>query len=94
MAIGATDLALEDRMMMWQLESRAHFGVALETSGRRSSWIDDLIALAAALHVKAARPVTRFTAHVLGVVAFGFKSAVRRGSKIFRDRFMAGRAFF
>jgi hypothetical protein len=91
--IGATDLALEHRMMVRQLESRAYFGVALETGGRRSSRIDDLISLAAALYVKAAWPVAGFTTHVLGVVSLRFESRMCRRPEVFRDRFMTGGAF-
>ena len=36
MAISATDLAFEDRMMMRQLEFGAHFEVTLETGLRRT----------------------------------------------------------
>ena len=41
-AIGATHLAFQDRMVMWHLKSRAHFEVTLEAGVRRSPRIDDL----------------------------------------------------
>src|SRR5205085_8699548 len=83
MAIGATDFALEHRMMMGQLKSRTHFGVALETGRRRFARINDLAPLAAAFHMKTARTVTRFAAHVLGVVALRFYPRVGRGRETF-----------
>ena len=51
MAIGATDFALQHRMVMRQLECRAHLRMALETGGGRFSRINDRAALAAALDV-------------------------------------------
>jgi hypothetical protein len=94
MAIGATHFVLEHGMMVGQLERGADFRVALKTGGGRSPWIDDLRAVAAAFYMETAGTVTRFAAHVLGVVALRLYSGVRRRGKTFGNRFMAGRAFF
>jgi hypothetical protein len=69
MAIGATDFALEHRMVMRQFEFRAHLHMALEASGRRFLRINDRAALTAALNVQTPRSMTRLATHVLGVVA-------------------------
>jgi hypothetical protein len=67
MAIGATDFALEHRMVMRQFEFRAHLHMALETSLRRFSWINNCAALAATLDVKTSRSMTRLAANILRV---------------------------
>jgi hypothetical protein len=67
MAIGTTDFALEHRMMMRQFEFRAHLHMALETSLRRFSWINNCAALAATLDVKTSRSMTRLAANVFRV---------------------------
>src|SRR6476619_1757286 len=54
MAIGATNSAFQDRMVMRQLELSSHFQVTLETGIRRFSRIDDRVRPTAALHVQAA----------------------------------------
>ena len=55
MAIGATDFAFQYRMVMGQLECRAHLRMALEARGGRFSRINDRTALAATLDVKTSR---------------------------------------
>lgn len=92
MAIGATDLAFQNRMVMRQLELGPHFQVTLETGLRRFLRINDRVRPAAALHVQATRAMARFAAHVLRVVALRFQARVRRRAEIARDRFVAGRA--
>jgi len=81
-------------MVMGKLKGRAHFRVALETSGRRFSRVHDCAPLPAALNVQAARAVTRLAANVLRVVALRLQAGVRRRRKIAGDRFVAGGAFF
>ena len=44
--------------------------------------------------MEAARPVTRFAAHILRVIALRFEPRMRRRFEIPHDRFVAGRAFF
>ena len=67
MAIGTTHFPLEHRMVMRQFEFRPHLHMALETSLRRFSWINNRAALAATLDVKTPRSMTRLAAHVLRV---------------------------
>lgn len=61
MAIGATHLAFDDRMMRWQIEFRLLVHMALKTDLRRFARIDDGVGRAAGFNVKASRPVTGFT---------------------------------
>lgn len=70
--IGATDFAFEHRMMMRQLEFRAHFKVTLETGVRRTSRIYDFAFLAAGRNVKTSRAMTSFAAHLLRIIARRF----------------------
>ena|SRR5450631_2294441 len=51
MAISATNLALQDRMVMGQLEGRAHLRMALKTGGGRFFRINNRVRAAAALDV-------------------------------------------
>ena len=51
MTIGATDFALQNRMVMGQLEGRAHLRMALEAGGRRFVRINNRARRAAALDV-------------------------------------------
>ena len=90
--IAATHFAFEHRMMMRQLELRAHFQVTLETSFRRLTRIDDRVRRAATLDVQTARPMARLAAHVLCVFSFRQQSRVRRCAKVAHDLFVAGRA--
>ena len=92
-AITAAHLAFKDRMMMRQLERRANVQVALETGVRRLSWIDDRASAAAGLNVQTPRTVTRFAAHVLGVVALCIESRVSGCPEVTDDLFVARRAF-
>jgi len=92
MAIGAAYFPFEHRMMMRQIEFRLHLQVALETSRRRFARIDDRVRAATAFHVKASRPVTRFAADVLRVVALCLQARMRGRGKIARDRLMTGGA--
>ena len=55
MAIGATDFALQHRMVMGQLEGRAHLRMALETGGGRFFRINNRVRAAAALDVQTPR---------------------------------------
>ena len=72
MATGTTHLSLEHRMVIRQLESRTHFQVALEAGVWRFARVHDGVCPTAACDMKTARPVTRFAAGVLGVLAGGF----------------------
>jgi len=73
-AITATHLAFQHRMMMRQLERRANLQVTLETSVRRLSRIDDRARFAASLHMQAPRSVARLATHVRGLL-FSFAAA-------------------
>src|SRR5437762_10522879 len=55
MAIGATDLAFEHRMMVREEKRGADFGVTLKTGGRRFAGIDnENVAATARVHVQTA----------------------------------------
>ena len=56
-------------MVIRQFECRAHLQVALEAGGRRFARVHDRVQPTAACDMKTARPVTRFAASVLGIVA-------------------------
>jgi len=92
--ISTTDLAFQHRMVMRHLKLCAHFQVTLETGFWRLTGIDDRVRRAAAFDVQTSRPVTRFAAHVLCVLPFGFQAGMGRGSKIARDILVAGLATF
>jgi len=94
MAIAAAHLALQDWMMMRQLERRANFQVTLETSVRRLSRIDDRAGAAAGLNVQTSGPVARLAADVLGIFSFCLQPRVNGRSEIAHDLFMACCAFF
>ena len=95
MAIGATDLAFEHRMMVRQQKRRAHLSVTLETGFGGFARIDDEnVAATAGFHVQTARAVAGFAAHVFCVGAFGLEAGMRCRAEIARDCFVAGRAFF
>ena len=94
MAIAAAHLAFKHRMMMRQLKRCANVQVTLETGVRRLSWIDDRTGAAARLDMQTPGTVTRFAAHVLGVVAFCLEASVSGCPEVAHDLFVAGRAFF
>ena len=93
MAIAAAHLAFQHRVMMRQLKRCANVEVALETGVRRLSWIDDRASAATGLNVQTPGPVTRFAAHVLGVVPFCLEACMRGCPKVAHDLFVAGCAF-
>jgi hypothetical protein len=93
MAIAAAHLPLEHRMMMRQLKRCANVQVTLETGIRRFSRIDDRAFSAAGLNVQTPGPMTRFAAHILGVVAFCLETSVSSCPEIAHDLFVACRAF-
>jgi hypothetical protein len=66
--IGATHFAFEHRVVVRQLERRTNFQVTLETSFRRLTGIYDRVRPAAGFNVQTARAVTRFAAHVYGLL--------------------------
>ncbi len=68
MTIGAAHLAFEHRMVVRQLERRAHFQMTLETSLRIFPRIDDRVRRATAFNVQTSGPVARFAAHVRGLL--------------------------
>ena len=92
MAIAAAHLAFQHRVMMRQLKRCANVQVTLETGVRRLSRIDDGTGTPAGLNVQTPGPVTRFAAHVLGVVPFCLEACMRGCPKVAHDLFMAGRA--
>jgi hypothetical protein len=67
--------------------------VALETSVRRFSRIDDRPSAAAGLNVQTPWSVARLATHVLGVFAFRLQSRVSGGPEVAHDLFVARRAF-
>jgi hypothetical protein len=87
-AICAAHLAFEDRMMVRHFKSRPHVQVTLETSVRRSPWINDFAFITATRDVQASGTVTGFAAHFLGVISRSFQTSVRRCPEITRDRLM------
>ena len=68
MTIGTTHFAFEHRMVMWQLECRANFQVALKAGFRRLARIHDGARAAASLHMQTPWPMARFAAHVRGLL--------------------------
>jgi hypothetical protein len=72
MTIGTTDFAFQDRMVMRQLEGRTNLRVALETGIGRFFRVNNRARAPTALNVQTPRSMTRFTSHVLGVVAGRF----------------------
>ena len=93
MTIGAAHFAFRHGVMVRQLECRANFQVTLEARVRRLPRIDDGVRRSAAFYVQTPRPVTRFAAHVLGVLPLCLQSRVGRCPEIARDLFVARRAF-
>jgi hypothetical protein len=94
MTIGAAHFAFRHRMMVRQSECCANFQVTLETRVRRLPGVNNRVRRATAFYVQTPRPVTRFAAHVLGVLPLCLKARVGRCPKIARDLFVARRAFF
>jgi hypothetical protein len=92
--IGATHFPFQHRVVVRQLECRTHFQVALETGLRIFPRIDNRVRRATALYVQTTRPVTRFAAHVLGVLSFCLQSRVRRGAEVANNFFVAGLTLF
>jgi len=68
-AIGATHLAFQHRVMMRQLEAGSHFQVTLEAGLRIFQRVNDVAPAAAGFHMFATRYVARFAAHRLRVLA-------------------------
>ena len=93
MAIAAAHLAFKHRMMMRQLERCANVQVTLETGVRRLSWIDDRTGAAARLDMQTPGTVTRFAAHVLGILSLCLQPGVSGCSEIAHDLFVTGRTF-
>lgn len=92
MTIGATDLVLEDRMMVRHVEFRPDLQVALEARLRRPARIDDGAGRAAALNMKAARPMAGFAANILRSVPDCLETRVGGRVKIARNDFVTGLA--
>ena len=93
MAIAAAHLAFQHRVMMRQLKRCANVQVTLETGVRRLSRIDDGTGTPAGLNVQTPGPVTRFAAHILGIVAFCLEASVGSCPKVTYDLFVTCRAF-
>jgi len=68
-AIGATHLAFQHRMMMGQLEAGSHFRVTLEAGFRIFERVNDVAAAATGFHMFATGSVARFASHGLRVLA-------------------------
>ena len=93
MAIAAAHLAFQHRMMVRQLKRCANVQVTLKTGVRRLSRVDDRASAATGLNVQTSGTVTRFAAHVLGVVPFCLEACMRGCPKVAHDLFVAGCAF-
>lgn len=85
MTIRAAHFSFQDRVVMRQFECRAHLQVTLETSFGRFAGVNNGVEAAAALDVKTARPVARFTTHILGILSGGLEAGVSSGRKVARD---------
>ena len=92
MAVAATHLAFEHRMMVRQVELSALVQMALKTGLRRFARVDDGVARATRLIVQAARPVAGLAARVLGVVARRLQSSVCGGLENLDDLLVTLRA--
>jgi len=90
--IRAAHFPFQHWVVMREFEFCPHFQVALETSFGRFARVHDGVEAAAALDVKTARPVARFTTHVLGVLSGGLEAGVSRGRKVARDLLVTLRA--
>lgn len=92
-AIHATHVAFDDRMMLWQIEFRVHIQMALKTGSWVFTGIDDELGTTAGLNVFAARPVAGFTAGLANHRRlFKMDARVRAGGKLPDDGLMAIRA--
>ena len=89
MAISATDLPFQNRVMVRQVELSALVQVTLETGLRRSARINDGVARATGLIVQAAGAVAGLAADVLGVVSGRLQPGVSGGLEIARDGLVA-----
>jgi hypothetical protein len=94
MAIGTSDFAFEDGMMMRQLELRPDLEVTLKASLWIFVRINDRACAAAGGNVFTTRAVTGFASRVLGVIARRLQSGVRGSAEIAGDIFVAGLARF
>ena len=88
-AVPATHLAFEHRMMVRQVELPALVQMALEAGFGRFARVDDGVARAARLIVNAAGTVARLAPDVLGVVARRLESRVGGGLEIPDDLIVA-----
>jgi len=91
-AITATDFPFADRVMRRQAKLAAFIKVALETSLRVLSWVDDRVAGAAAFRMNAAWAVTGFTSHLRRVWTFRLNTCVGGCLKVSSDVFVTLRA--
>ena len=80
-AIAATDLAFDDRMVRGQIELGLFVQMAREARFGRLVGIDDRPGTAAGCNVDAAGAVTRFAADILGIVAGSLQMKMGRGGK-------------
>lgn len=84
-AIAATDLSLQNRMVVGQVELASLVQMTLKTGLRRFFRIDDRVVPTAALIVYAAWAVAGFATQVDRIRSFGLKLRVRRGGEILGD---------
>ncbi len=93
MALHATHVAFDDRMMLRQIKFRVDVKMALKTGRRVVARVDDEFSAATGLDVFAARTVARLAAGLAGHCSIaGVNSRVRTGGKFTDDVLMAIRA--
>ncbi len=106
--IATTHLAFQYWMVVRQLKCGANFQVALETSFRRLTWIDNRAGPTAGFDVQTPRPMTSLAAYVHSLLwscaalftgltydnLFCLQSRVGGCSEVTHDLFVAGSAFF
>lgn len=90
MALHATHVAFDDRVMLRQIKFRVHVEMTLETGRWVVARIDDKFSAAPGLDVLAARPVAGFAACLAGHPRiFKMNPRVRAGGKFADDVFVA-----
>ena len=88
MAVAATDLAFNDRMVRGQIEFPLFVQMTLETNFGRFAGIDDGVGRAAGLNMQAAGTVTGFAPDVLGIVAGRLQMIMSRGVEAVKSVFV------
>jgi hypothetical protein len=84
-AIGARDFALEDRMVIGEVELATFIEVTGETDFGGFFWIDDGMSGAARLIMDAAGAMAGFATHLGSVRTFGLEAGMNGGGEILGD---------